>query len=512
MINQQLTDLILSLTKTEKRYFKIHARTSKTSKTLVKMFEAIENNPDIGKMQLQKELRLNSEENVAVAETRLHALILKNLRNFHSGASQSIELNNLIIEIEILYQKRLFKNCMKLITKAKKLATLQSNHIALLSLLKWESFIEKEEGKYLHRSQEKLKAILESEQKVIRDYSRQTEYKYHTFNLLLLSKNKAIASLNKEISQYDEMIAEGLFDVKPEHTIDDKAYILNFMGMYHMSKGNFPACLNCYIELIDIIEQSPRKNLLKSNEYFLALNNLLLMQAMNKKFGDFSNTLRKIYAQFKNLQAYQALLFNVTRNYELGIYCEIGEAEKGFKILPEITRELKKYGSETYEINKLLFYLNIAIMYLFNQKYKESIYWLNEFLNDYSIKKNDVTSNIYYYGHIINMIVHFEAGNYDSINYLYNESVSNLKKIRPISKFDSTILAFIKASVKNEYEFQKQKDTAFRELKSKLEDIVTNPNESISLHFFDFFAWIDSHLTGQPIAAIIRKKNQSEGA
>ncbi len=199
-------------------------------------------------------------------------------------------------------------------------------------------------------------------------------------------------------------------------------------------------------------------------------------------------------------------MFNVTTCYELGIYCEIGEEKKALAMIPEIEKNLKLYDTETNEINKLLFYLNIAIAYLFNEKYSKSIYWLNIFLNDYNIKKNDVGSNIYYYGHLINMIAHFEAKNYDSINYLYNQSVNNLKKIRPLSKFDEAILKFIKKMASQKIALKKEQINAFKELRSMLEEVIKDPKETISLHFFDFFAWIDSHIENENMAFLIRKK------
>ena len=509
MINNQLISLINSLTKSEKRYFKINASLVKTNKTLLRMFDLIEKNKVYASDELLKKLNLSKKSNLAVIESRLQTLILKHLRGFHANSSQGIELNNMLIEIEILYNKRLFKNCAKLILKAKKTAIKYDQHLALLSILKWESFIEKEQGKYLLQSQNKLKEIVDQENQILLNYSRLIQFKHHTFNLLLLSKNKIVAQLNKELADYDKLINDHFFDMKDNYSFDEKLYLLNFKGMYYMSKANFKECLEQYIILIDEIENSDRKNILKSNEYFLGLNNLLLLQVMNKNFDHYNDTLKKIYQQFEGLAAYKALLFNVTRCYELGIYCEIGEAEKGLKLIPEIERNLKKYDSETNEINKLLFYLNIAIIYFFNNNYSKSIYWLNIFLNDYSIKKNDVTSNIYYYGHIINILVHFEAKNYDSIDYLYNQCVNNLKKIRKINEFDKVVLNFIKTNSNEPFTSQKQKTKAYTELKNQLDDLVKNPEETISLHFFDFFSWIDSHLRNEPFAELIKKKRLS---
>lgn len=506
MINQQLITLINSLTKSEKRYFKINSSLIKTNKTLLRMFDLLEKNKNQGVNKIIKTLNIPKKTNLAVIESRLQTLILKHLRGFHSNSSQGVELNNLLIEIEILYNKRLFKNCAKLILKAKKIATKYGHHLALLTILKWESYIEKEQGKYLLKSQNKLKEILKKESDLLTDYSKLIQFKHHTFNLLLLSKNKIVAELDKEIKDYDQLINNKFFDITPSSSFDEKIILLNFKGMYYMSKANFKECLKQFVRLIDEIENSDRKNILVSNEYFLGLNNLLLLQVMNNNFENYNETLNKIYRQFESIPAYKSLLFNVTQCYELGIYCEIGEVEKGLKIIPTVEKNLKKYDSETNEINKLLFYLNIAIIYFFNKNYSKSIYWLNIFLNDYSIKKNDVSSNIYYYGHIINILVHFEAKNYDSIDYLYNQCINNIKKIRKINAFDKVVLNFIKTNATHLIKSQKEQLNSFHQLKKALTEIIKTPEESISLHFFDFFSWIDSHLSNESIADLIKKK------
>lgn len=507
MLNQQLIQLVSSLTKTEKRYFKVNASIVKTNKSLIKMFDVLEKSNFSSEDDLLKLLKIDSASNLSVMESRLQALILKHLRGFHANASQEIELHHLLVEIEILYTKRLFKNCAKHVLKAKKIAQESDNHLALLGLLKWESYMEKERGKYLLQSQSKIKEILENEKKILGNYTDLVEYKFHTFNLLLLSKNKVVAQLNKEMVFYDKLMDNGFFEVKLHHTFEDKLYILNFKGMYFMSKGDLASCLVIYRNLVHEIEHSNKKNILKSNEYFLALNNLLLIEILNGNYDVYNKLVSKIFDQFNNLVGYAPLLFNVTTCYELGIYCEIGEDKKGLALIPEIEEKLKLYSGETNEINKLLFYLNIAVIYLFNEKYSKSIYWLNVFLNDYNIKKNDVGSNIYYYGHIINIIAHFEAKNYDAINYLYNQSINNLKKIRLLSNFDTAILNFIKSMAVHKNKLvEKEKIETFKQLKTKLELIVKEPNEDISLHFFDFFAWIDSHIENKNMAYLIRKK------
>lgn len=508
MINTQLIALIKSLTKSEKRYFKLNASLIKTNTTLIGLFDLIESKKITDYITITKKLKLKNKNNLAVIESRLQTLILKHLRGFHANSSQGIELNNLLVEIEILYNKRLFKNCAKLILKAKKIAEKYEHHLALLSILKWESFIEKEQGKYLLQAQNKLKEIERKEGEILLNYSKLIKYKHHTFNILLLSKNRAVSQLNKEIKDYEKLMNAGFFDVKPQHSFDEKIYLLNFRAMYFLSKSNFNECLLQYITLVNEIESFDRKNILKSNEYFLALNNLLLLQVMTRNFNAYNKSLKKIYTQFENLPTYKALLFGITQCYELGIYCEIGEAKKGLALIPEIEKNLKKYDSETNDISKLLNYLNIAIIYFFNTNYSKAIYWLNIFLNDYSIKKNDVNSNIFYYGHLINILIHFEAKNYDSIDYLYNQCLTNLKKIRPLKQLDKVILDFIKTYAANPIAL-KDKSKVFAKLKTELSTIAKNPDEAVALQFFDFISWTESHIDNYAMADIIKKKQLS---
>jgi|GEM_PF-2392438 len=499
-------ELIKSLTKSEKRYFKVNSSIIKTNKNLIALFDLIDSNKDYTDKELIHQLSLKTKNNLSVLENRLNNLILTHLKNFHNNNSQSIELNNILTQIEILYNKRLYKNCQKLILKGKKIAKQTDNHLALLNILKWESFIEKEEGKYLYQSQEKLKNILTYETKVIKDYKNLTQAKFDTFNLLLLSKNRAIAQLNKELINYDKKVTNHEFDVIKEDSFDIKIYKLNFLAMYNMSKGDYKKCLNLYYELVEIIESSDRKNILTSNEYFLALNNQLLMLVLNKKLKGYEETLKKIYHQFSPIEAYHPLLFNITQCYELGVYCELADIKKGSIILPIIEENLTKHKDDTNDISRLLFYLNIGIMHYFNNNYSESIYWLNHFLNDFSVKKSKVNSNIYYYAHIINLVVHFDAKNYDSIDYLYRESINNLKKIRVLNNFDLTLLNFIKVNAEKQLPHNKQKEV-FKSLKTALLKITKNPEEGTALHFFDFIAWIESHINNTPIHKIIQAKN-----
>ena len=119
----ELYSLIKSLTKSEKRFFKLNSTLQAGEKNYLKIFDFIEKqkkyDEDDLKANFAKETfikHLPSEKN------HLYKLILKSLRSYYSDHSVSSQLKQEIKNVEILYRKALYKECNKLVLRAKTLA------------------------------------------------------------------------------------------------------------------------------------------------------------------------------------------------------------------------------------------------------------------------------------------------------------------------------------------------------------------------------------------------------
>jgi hypothetical protein len=118
--------LIKSLTKAEKRSFKLfitHYQASGDKVSLL-LFNAIDSMEDYNESSVKKKLSkgLPTIEKLGNAKSYLYKQILKNLKNSISDDSSEVKLNNYLLEINILYKKELFKDCLDKIVKAKALA------------------------------------------------------------------------------------------------------------------------------------------------------------------------------------------------------------------------------------------------------------------------------------------------------------------------------------------------------------------------------------------------------
>src|ERR1700741_2127839 len=109
-----LGKLINSLTKSEKRYFRMFSDMQSGEKSYLKLFDAIEKLGDWDDNKLKKAFagedfvkRLPSVKNY------LGTQILRTLRVIYSGETAEFQVKEMIDYVAIMYEKRLFRHCTK---------------------------------------------------------------------------------------------------------------------------------------------------------------------------------------------------------------------------------------------------------------------------------------------------------------------------------------------------------------------------------------------------------------
>lgn len=503
-----LYQLISTLDRTEKRYIKLNAGVNKTNHNLLRLFDACDK--QVGKKYDEAALKKQFEgetfvKQMAVAQNRLVALILRQLRNYHASKSVDITLYDMLSEIEVLYKKKLFDHCHKQIKRAKKMATKHERRLLLLRLLKWETILQKEEGKYLHRSQQHLEELYQQERDVMSEYLQALEYKFHNYNLLLLSRNKMITQLNEELASYQDLLETEAFS-QPFGTLplQDEIYSLRVKAMYYFSRFEYKKSMHNFGLIVERLEQEPDRLLDFDWTYFMGLNNFLVGQTWAQDRSNFMNTVDKIYQHFGGNPAFERALFSITNLYELAIYLELGDIDRCFEILPAVQTGLKKYRGQINQINEQIFYINISMTYFYAEDYSSAIRWLNGLIHQSNENRSDISSNIHYYGQLFNLVVHYEVGHIELLDYLIGSTKKFLQNIRPFNQFDLLVIDFFKDVLLKVHNRAKLKPH-FIELHTKLEALSSDPVERVALDYFNFIAWTKSKIEGRPVLEVIRE-------
>lgn len=134
----ELHNLIRSLNKPEKRFFKLLSATEKDSvEEAVALFDFIEkiNDKDDLYYRTEKETRIDtSAENLS----HLYHLILNSQRNFYSETITSFCINDELSNLKILFEKAQYKQCRKMIKSVKEKALESEKFNYLLEILELE--------------------------------------------------------------------------------------------------------------------------------------------------------------------------------------------------------------------------------------------------------------------------------------------------------------------------------------------------------------------------------------
>lgn len=161
--SDSLFQFIKSLSKAEKRYFKLSASIEIGEKSYMLLFDSMERQPIYNNEKLCKALN-KSNKQLANEKNYLYNLLLKTLANNHKSIDTLI-LNSLA-RIELLHSKNLPAECFKVLQKAKQIAIKYELYRYLFQLLQWElrlpfsgQYNEKEIQKTIDEQQKTLKII-----------------------------------------------------------------------------------------------------------------------------------------------------------------------------------------------------------------------------------------------------------------------------------------------------------------------------------------------------------------
>ena len=173
-----LYELIKSLTKAEKRYFKIYAsrHTANNSENNNQiLFDAIDKQTEFNESILVKSLSKHLFiKKFSITKARLYETILKSLDGYYAEKSATKIILSEIHYIEILYKKSLYNQCAKKIISAKKLAVKHNKKELLKEIINWQKkLIEKEN--YANTTLKSIDKLINKEKEILNSIELDTK-------------------------------------------------------------------------------------------------------------------------------------------------------------------------------------------------------------------------------------------------------------------------------------------------------------------------------------------------
>lgn len=502
----ELFDLIKSLSKSEKRFFKLSSSLQSGEKNYLKIFDAIDRQKEYDEDAIKKSFRKETFINHFPSEkNHLYKLILKSLRAYHSDNSVSSILKQEIKNIEILYKKALFKECNKFLVRAKKLARQHEKFYYWFELISWEKQL-LEEAYEAGEFGKDLDALIKEEQDVIEKLRNLAEYHvlYSRVNYVFRSGGYARNEEQKKI--VDEIAQNYLIKGKNTALSIRAATICYYIkGLCCSTKRDYEGAFNFFLKVKQILDdnQDIRKDLAK--RYVRTLSNLLYCYIDNNDYDKSFKLIEKMRAMpkergFKTIDI-QVRIFTSSYIAELLIYDQIGDYDKGVAISDEIVKAIEDFGDKINKEQEIVFYYNLAYTYFGAGEHNRALFWINKVMND---NEQVLRQDIYSFARLFNLIIHYELGNKDLLEYIIKSTFRYLSKRHKTYAVETILLKYLKklarlGDAEEELEM-------FKKLKVDLEQGFTDRAELVVLDYFDFLTWVNSKIEGISYAEAKKQK------
>jgi hypothetical protein len=433
--------LIKSLSKSEKRYFRIYAGMSGRDANYLQLFDAIDRQEEYDEEEIRKKLKEKKFlSQLHVTKIYLTELILKALKNYHSDTSVHSKLLDLLKDIELLFDKELYDLCYYKVEKAEELAFKYEK----ISLLTEVFFWKRKLALAISANRKDIHSLLVKEMEAIEQMKILNSYWQYTITIGNLVN--------------DDNFLGGLAETKSS-TYALQSQILHYHILYslHFIKGDIKKAETHISQLIKLLENYPDRIKEDPHSYVTAIGNKIGLYLSDKRWDEIPAWIRKIREvpekyKLKNESRFTVRLWLRVFNVELEMYRDSRQLEKGIALITEIQQFIEKRMKAIPTDYILLFYYQFANIFFLKKEYSKSLRWLNEIMNSHF---GDTREDIQSYARILNLIVHFELDNIIVLRYAVDSCRRFLKKKRvEISSGKKLLNLFSKLShaYPNEYQ------------------------------------------------------------
>jgi hypothetical protein len=505
---EKLFQLIKSLSKSEKRYFKIHAskHSIRGQNSYVRLFNVID------KMQVFEEKAikeaLKNDKFISSTKNYLFSTILKVLADFNSSGSIRREINKIVDEYQVLTDKGMFADAAKRIKKAKEMAISKEMLELALDILNMELNL------YTRMNYSKKVYELYVKNK---DEKEEIAEKLKVFNELNFIYNRLSVIWQKDKSPDSEdlkwinkfIFNNPLFtDEKNAGSKKGKALFFRILLIAHEIKMEFQISYIYMQKYIKHADENPELLNVYTSHYLQILTNMISTELYMEKFKEAEQNIKKLKTlpnlllKEKRTQNIEANIIYYTYYLTLVLCLETVQIEKGIDLIKEIEQKLKHYSEHMLKYKVVQLYFFFAYLYYLKSDFDNSLKYINKILSD---EESDISPDIISFNRIIRLIIYYEKQDYEFIEYLLSTTKRFLKKRDRAYKFESLLIEFFRRAVneKNEH------DQLLSTLMKKLKELKNDAYEWEAIGKLDLFAWIESRLTNKPIIEILKQESTS---
>ncbi len=503
--NDALFVLIKSLSKSEKRQFNLYVGRleGNVDAKFLSLFKFLDKLKKYDEKLIIKS-GIVSKQQLSNLKAHLYKQILISLRLNPSLKNIRIELREQLDFATILYQKGLYKQSLKLLDKAKKIAITNEEKNIAYEIVELEKVIE---SQYITRSistradELTMQAKQLSLQNIIT--SKLSNLSLQLYGLLL--KNgyaKNDTELQKINTYFDKKLPKYNFNKLGfrEKLWLYKAYLWrsfltqNFLQSYRFSNK----WVNLFKERPNTIKLHP-VFYLKGKNYLL--ESLFFIQhytKFNEELAYFEQEIEDHKIPLNNNT--EILIFQYLYANKLHFHFLNGTFSEGEYLVPIINKKIELYKNQLDTHHIIILYYKIACLYFGMGKNEECIFYLNKII---TVKNISVAEDLQCFARVLNLIAHYECGLDYDFERQFKDTYKFLLKMENLQEVQKVLIVSIKA-LGDVYPHEIKKE--LQKTHSQLKKFKNHPYEKRAFLYLDILSWLESKIKNKPVSQIIQEK------
>jgi len=488
--SDQLFQLIKSLTKAEKRNFHLYGTRIQEADTLkfMQLFEWMEKSAECNDQQLMARMKISDKAQYQNIKRHLYKQLMISLRMIHIHKKTDIEIREYLDFSDILYGKGLYLQSLKILEKAKTLATSSNSDYLLLYIVEREKDIE---SRHITRNgTEKIPELIRISEEKIRTLDHIT--RLSNIRIPLHSHYIKNGHVRNSDGRKEFIQAYGWIETfKDEHQLayQEKVYLYQSQVWYYYIILDFEKCLFYARQLVELCSQTDvlaagdPDLLMRGYHYVLTCAyNLRLKEVFDIYLNALESYRLKHYSRFNaNSQIISFLYVHYGR---LNSHFLHENYHEGLQVIPSTLRRLQKYRNKLDAHRVMVFYFKIAWMHLMAGDPGIAIKYLNQILQ---MEVGSLREDIQGYSHLMFLMAHYDAGNEEIMEYLVKGAKQFFSRMQEKNRLQEATLAFFrKITHLNDAKRKTLFTTFLKEIEALEEDVF----EKRSLLYLDIGRWV----------------------
>ena len=487
--------LIKAMTKAEKRHFKMYSSINAIDgdKDYIRLFDAMEAQEAYDEKALLEKFKNEPYfSQLNGVKFYLYRQIMKSLKIIQDDSSDNVKLQNYLAEIEILFGKKLFKNCATTIKKARIYAQKHENFLKLLEIMAWESKI----ATWNHDVDEveSLKREWKEEgHDVLKKYTEIFELKPLIYDITSFVLRKGHAKTDSEIHFIKNILSDKLLqDEKSSFNGELNRLVItsNCLGALGMEEERLLASK----KMIALYDRFPGQ-LSLNNYFFNMLSHANLSLSLKKAI--YSDLLvQKLTIVYENRCSELELKNKVGYlNIRSSFLLFQGQFREALNLLDNIDKLIEGRGGELDSNSELYLYELKFAVYFCNKEFKKSQHYVRKIINSKSGVRVDIQTS----ARIAYLIIQYEEREYSHLEYAWRSTYRYLLKKERLQEAENKVLHFLRNAIK--FNSEKQILIALAEFK----DLI-RPYMDQFMVGFPLIEWIDSKIKNRDLQEIVQER------